>query len=59
MFLDSSNAQRVAQRVKKSSTKAQFIVVTLRKPMIEASDRIIGVTMQENNITSITGVKNR
>ena len=59
MFLDSSNAQRVAKRIKKSSTKAQFIVVTLRKPMIEVSDRIIGVTMQENNITSITGVKTR
>ncbi|CAD7768376.1 Chromosome partition protein Smc [Candidatus Methanoperedenaceae archaeon GB50] len=59
MFLDSSNVQRVAERIKKSSKKAQFIVVTLRKPMIEVSNRIIGVTMQENNITTITGVKTR
>lgn len=57
MFLDGANADRVAQRVKKAGTKTQFIVVSLRKPMIEAAERTIGVTMQENNITSITGVK--
>jgi chromosome segregation protein len=56
MFLDGWNAERVAQRVKKSINNAQFIVVSLRKPMIEAASRTIGVTMQENNITSITGV---
>ena len=57
MFLDGVNAERVAQRVKSSKENAQFIVVSLRKPMIEAAERTIGVAMQENNITSITGVK--
>lgn len=59
MFLDGANAGRVAQRVKTAVKNAQFIVVSLRKPMIEAAERTIGVTMQENNITSITGVKLR
>ncbi len=59
MFLDGANAGRVAMRVKKSMANAQFIVVSLRKPMIEAAERTIGVAMQENNITSITGVKLR
>jgi len=59
MFLDGANADRVAQRVKKAKGNAQFIVVSLRKPMIEAAERTIGVAMQENNITSITGVKLR
>lgn len=59
MFLDGSNAGKVAQRVKKAVENAQFIVVSLRKPMIEAAERTIGVAMQENNITSITGVKLR
>ena len=59
MFLDGANAGRVAQRVKKAVQNAQFIVVSLRKPMIEAAERTIGVAMQENNITSITGVKLR
>jgi chromosome segregation protein len=59
MFLDGSNAGKVAQRVKTAVRNAQFIVVSLRKPMIEAAERTIGVAMQENNITSITGVKLR
>ena len=59
MFLDGANAARVAERVRKSVENAQFIVVSLRKPMIEAASRTIGVAMQENNITSITGVKFR
>jgi chromosome segregation protein len=59
MFLDGYNADKVAQRIMKSSANAQFIVVSLRKPMIESAVRTIGVTMQQNNITSITGVKIR
>lgn len=57
MFLDGANAERVAQRIRKSVDNAQFIVVSLRKPMIESASRTLGVTMQENNNTSITGVK--
>ncbi len=57
MFLDGVNAERVAKHIHKSAKKAQFIVVSLRKPMIEAATRTIGVAMQENNISSITGMK--
>ena len=57
MFLDGANAERVARRIKKSSKEAQFIVVSLRKPVIEAAQRTLGVTMQENNISMVTGVK--
>lgn len=57
MFLDGWNVERVSKRVTKAGSRVQFIVVSLRKPMIQAATRTIGVTMQENNITSITGVK--
>ncbi|MDY0129997.1 MAG: chromosome segregation protein SMC [Methanosarcina vacuolata] len=57
MFLDGWNVERVSRRVKTSGSKVQFIVVSLRKPMIQAASRTIGVTMQENNLTSITGVR--
>lgn len=57
MFLDGINAERVAKRIQKSANNAQFIVVSLRKSMIEAAKRTIGVAMQENNISSITGIK--
>jgi len=54
--LDGWNVERVAERVEKSAKAAQFIVISLRKPMLEQSDRIIGVT-QLDGTTSITGVK--
>ena len=56
MNLDGINAEKMAKRIKEASKTAQFIVVSLRKPMIEAANRTVGVAMQENNITSITGV---
>jgi chromosome segregation protein len=59
MFLDGANAERVARMIKKLAANAQFIVVSLRKPMIESANRTIGIAMQENNISSITGVKLR
>ncbi|MCD4845226.1 MAG: chromosome segregation protein SMC [Methanosarcinales archaeon] len=57
MFLDGVNAERVAQRLKKANEYAQFIVVSLRKPMIQAAERTIGVAMQDGDISSITGVR--
>ncbi|MCK4937762.1 MAG: chromosome segregation protein SMC [Methanosarcinales archaeon] len=57
MNLDGANAEKMAKRIKESSKTAQFIVVSLRKPMVQAAERTIGVTMQDNDITSITGVK--
>lgn len=57
MFLDGVNAEKVAKRIQKAASNAQFIVVSLRKPMIEAAKRTVGVAMQENNISSITGIQ--
>ncbi len=57
MFLDGVNAEKVAKRIQKAASNAQFIVVSLRKPMIEAAKRTIGVSMQESNISSVTGIQ--
>ncbi len=56
MFLDGVNVERVAKLIKKIASRAQFLVVSLRKPMIQQSKYTIGVTMQENNISSVTGI---
>jgi chromosome segregation protein len=56
MHLDGINAERLAQMVKLQSASTQFIVVSLRKPMIEAADRTVGVTQKNNGITKVTGV---
>ena len=41
------------------SKDTQFIVVSLRKPMIESANRTIGVTQKDKGITKVTGVKLR
>jgi len=56
MFLDGANVERVARLIKKIANKAQFIVVSLRKPMILQSKYTLGVTMQENNLSTVTGI---
>jgi chromosome segregation protein len=57
MFLDGINAEKVARRIQNAAANAQFIVVSLRKTMIEAAKRTIGVSMQEGNMSSVTGIK--
>lgn len=57
MHLDGINAEKLARLIKTGSSTTQFIVVSLRKPMIEAADRTIGVTQKNNGITKVTGVK--
>jgi chromosome segregation protein len=56
MFLDGANVERVAKLIKRISAQAQFIVVSLRKPMILQSKYTLGVTMQENNLSTVTGI---
>ncbi len=57
MFLDGVNVSRVARLIKNRSSKAQFIVVSLRKPMLEMADSIIGVTLGRDNSSIVTGIK--
>ena len=57
MMLDGVNVEKVAKMIKKLSKSAQFIVVSLREPMIECASSTIGVVMQEKNISTITGIR--
>ncbi len=57
--LDTMNVERIAEMVKKQSSDTQFIVVSHRRPMIEAANRTIGVTQKEKGKTKVTGVKLR
>ena len=45
MSLDGSNVERIATMIRELATTSQFIIVSLRKPMIEGADRIMGVTL--------------
>lgn len=57
MHLDGINVEKLAEMIKKQAQHTQFIVVSLRKPMIEAANRTIGVTQKEKGITKVTGVR--
>ncbi|NLZ31470.1 MAG: chromosome segregation protein SMC, partial [Methanomicrobiales archaeon] len=58
MFLDGSNVGRIATMISDLSGNAQSIIVSLRKPMIERADRIVGVTIRADKSTYVTGVRN-
>jgi chromosome segregation protein len=57
MFLDGANVERLSKMIKMQAEQAQFIVVSLRRPMIEASQRTIGVTQARGAYTQVLGIK--
>lgn len=56
MNLDGANVERIADLIKEQSRTSQFINISLRKPMIDSADRIIGVTIRSDKSTLVTGV---
>ncbi|RCJ28195.1 chromosome segregation protein SMC [Nostoc sp. ATCC 43529] len=57
MFLDGANVERLARMIVQQSQQAQFIVVSLRRPMIESAERTIGVTQARGAYTQVLGIK--
>jgi chromosome segregation protein len=57
MFLDGANVEKLSKMVCKQAKQAQFIVVSLRRPMIEAAERTIGVTQARGAHTQVLGMK--
>ncbi|MGM0592675.1 MAG: chromosome segregation protein SMC, partial [Halobacteriota archaeon] len=56
-FLDAANAERVGEMVDDLAGDAQFIVVSHRSALLERSERVIGVTMQGDNVSAVTGIQ--
>ncbi|MDL0121471.1 MULTISPECIES: chromosome segregation protein SMC [Halobacterium] len=55
-FLDAVNADRVGELVDELAGDAQFVVVSHRSAMLDRSERAIGVTMQADNRSIVTGI---
>ena len=53
MFLDSVNAEIVADRIQKSSSRTQFIQVSLRNVALKKADHLIGVTRPPNGVSKV------
>jgi chromosome segregation protein len=56
MNLDGSNVVRIAEMIRELSGTSQFINISLRKPMIDSADRILGVTIRPDKTSLVTGV---
>jgi chromosome segregation protein len=55
-FLDAKNADLVGELVDELAGDAQFVVVSHRSALLERSERAIGVMMQGDNVSAVTGI---
>ncbi len=55
--LDDANVDRFTKLIRKFSEKTQFIIVTHNKRTMEAADTIYGVTMVDEGISKLAGIK--
>ncbi len=56
MHLDGPNVEKLAKMINIQAQQTQFVVVSLRKPLIDSADRMIGVTQKGKGVTKISGV---
>ncbi len=55
--LDGVNVDRLARKIRRNSETTQFIVVTHRRPMLDQSDRAVGVSVGKKGFSKVIGVK--
>ncbi len=47
MFLDDENVEKIASLIQEYAKDGQFVIVSLRKPMIKLANQLLGVTQQK------------
>ncbi|MEA5554054.1 hypothetical protein VB713_24250, partial [Anabaena cylindrica UHCC 0172] len=57
LFLDRASVERLARMIKQQTQQTQFIVVSLRRPMIKSVELTIGVTQARGAYTQVLGMK--
>ncbi|MXW15379.1 MAG: chromosome segregation protein SMC [Rhodothermaceae bacterium] len=55
--LDDANVDHFMQMIRRFSTETQFILVTHNKRTMEMANRLYGVTMQEEGVSSLVSVR--
>jgi chromosome segregation protein len=53
MFLDGANEERLARMIREQAEQVQFMVVNLRRPMIQSAQRTVGVTQVRGGYTQV------
>lgn len=54
--LDDVNLRRVANLLKRSSSRSQIVLITLKDAMMSFADRLFGVSMDENGVSHLVSV---
>jgi chromosome segregation protein len=57
MSLDGINAENIGRMLRRNSTKAQFIVISLRKVTLKWAEHLFGVTMRGDGISQVVGLR--
>jgi chromosome segregation protein len=55
--LDDANVERFMRLIREFSRETQFILVTHNKRTMEGADRLYGITMQEQGVSRLVGVR--
>lgn len=55
MNLDNPNVERIAKIIMNQAKTAQFIVISLRQPMLDNAERLLAVSQKEKGVTKILG----
>ncbi len=58
MFLDGANVEKLAIMLRQQAEQAQFIVISLRRPMLDRAARMLGVTQARGAQTQVIGIAN-
>jgi chromosome segregation protein len=57
MSLDGINAENIGRMLRRNSTKAQFIVISLRKVTLKWAEHLFGVTMRGDGMSRVVGLR--
>lgn len=55
--LDDTNVVRFVQYLKRYSNQTQFVIITHKKPTMEYSDALFGITMEEKGVSKVVSVQ--
>ncbi len=57
MSLDGINAENIGRMFRRNSSRAQFVVISLRKVTLKWAEHLIGVTMHGDGISRVVGIR--
>lgn len=57
MSLDGINAENIGRMLRRNSSKAQFIVISLRKVTLKWAEHLFGVTMHGDGMSRVVGLR--